>query len=471
MQKKRLSRRDFLRLGGLTTAGVVLAGCGPTTTPTPETIIQTQIVKETEIVTEKEVVKETVEVPVAAATTEPITLTLWHHWGGDREPLLVKACDDFSARNPGVSVELTLIPWERKEETLLTAIAAGNAPDVLHLISTETPVYVMDGVLVPLDDYIATAGIIADEVVSVDWQSGIINGKIWALPLNSSGADLIMFTNLKFYEEDGLDPAKPPATWDEMRDFAKKMTKTENGEITRLGAQIGASGWEWLYYIAQNDGQWLSADGRKVLMDNPQSVEALQYVVDIFDIQGGWEKVTAFLGIARQTEPFIADVVANYCSGQWVNYYILTGNPALRYGTAVAPKNKGPWTAESYGPQQWTIPTGNKHNDLSFALALWLSRGDGGCTFLTPQIMPSAWNACNQRNSYALVADFWPTIEAAFATTRPTVPTPVFNQFLSIWDEMMQKALLKDSTPAEAVKWATDEMVKTNDEYWAKHSG
>jgi multiple sugar transport system substrate-binding protein len=332
-------------------------------------------------------------------------------------------------------------------------------------------VYVEDGALIPLDDYLSQAGIKAEEGVDVDWQSGIINGKIWALPLNSSGADHMMFYNLKHYEEDDLDPNKPPATWDEMRDFAKKMTKSEGGEITRLGVQIGASSWDWLYYIAQNDGEWLSTDGRTVIMDNPKSVEALQYVVDIFDIQGGWEKVTAFLGIARQTEPFIADVVANYTSGQWVNYYIMAGNPELRYGTAVAPRNQGPWTAESYGPQQWTIPAGVKHPDLSFALSLWLSRGSGGCQFLAPQMMPSAWKACNDSNAFAKAAHFWPTIEAAFATTRPTTPTPVFNQFLSIWDEMMQQALLKASTPAEAITWATGEMVKTSDEYWAKHSG
>lgn len=471
MNRKSLSRRDFLRAGSVAAAAAALAGCGPA--PTPQVIKETQIIKETQVVKEtqivKETVKETVQVQVAAPTTEPITLTLWHHWGGDREPLLKKAGDDFSARNPGVSVEMTLIPWERKEETVLTAMAAGNAPDVLHLIATETPVYVSDNALVALDEYITKAGIKPEEYLDVDWQGGIVNGKVWALPLNSAGADHMLFYNKNHFKEAGLDPEVPPKTWAEVKTFAQKLTKKEGKDITRLGVQLPTSGWEWLYYIAQNDGEWLSKDGKQILMDNEKSVEALQYVVDVYDIQGGFEKVSGFLTIARQTEPFIAEAVSVYASGQWVNYYILTGNPKLPYGTGLAPNNQGPWNAESYGPQQWTIPAGNKHNDQAFALSLWLSRGDGGCKFLAPQIMPSAWTDCNKSNAYPLVASFWPTIEAAFKTTRPSPPTPVFGQFLTFWDEMFQKALMHQSTAAEAVKSAVEQMDAANKEYWAKH--
>ena len=55
MAKKNLSRRDFLRLGGLAAASTALAACGGAEAPEPQTIIETVIV-------EKEVAGETVKV-------------------------------------------------------------------------------------------------------------------------------------------------------------------------------------------------------------------------------------------------------------------------------------------------------------------------------------------------------------------------------------------------------------------------
>ncbi|MDI7274598.1 MAG: twin-arginine translocation signal domain-containing protein, partial [Anaerolineae bacterium] len=104
--RDRVSRRAFLRATGIAAGGAILAACQP------------KVVEKEKVVKETEVVKETVEVvkEVTAATPEQITLRLYHHWGGSREPLMKKACDDFTVRNPNVTVEPTLIPWERKEQ-------------------------------------------------------------------------------------------------------------------------------------------------------------------------------------------------------------------------------------------------------------------------------------------------------------------------------------------------------------------
>jgi hypothetical protein len=44
---KKFTRRDFLKYAATGAGGVVLAGCGPTTTPTPQTItvVETKIVE------------------------------------------------------------------------------------------------------------------------------------------------------------------------------------------------------------------------------------------------------------------------------------------------------------------------------------------------------------------------------------------------------------------------------------------
>ncbi len=456
--RTRVSRRGFLRAAALTTAGATLAACGPK--PTPEVITQTQVVQQT-----VEVIKQ-----VTATPPEPITLRLAHHWGGSREPQLKKACDDFTARNPNIKVEVTLWPWDQKEQLLLAAVAAGDPPEVVHFIGSELASYANEGALQPLDDLIQQAGISPDEAIPTAWQSGIFQEKVWALPLSDGLADQMLFYNTAQFQEAGLDPKTPPKTWAELRQFATKLTQRDANGITRLGVQLGTSGWEWLYYVAQNDAKWLSDDAKQVLMDNDGCVEALQFLVDLANDQGGWQQVQAFTSVQRQTEPFYAGDVSILESGSWHYSMIQSDVPDLPYLSAIAPNNKGKWSQGSYGPQQWALPARDKHPNEAFQLADWLSRGDGGCQFTIARGVPSSWVACNEASPLASVAPYWPAIMAAVDSCRPEPLTPVFNQFLATWDDMIQKALLGRATAADAIKEGTEQMIKINDEYWAKHS-
>jgi arabinosaccharide transport system substrate-binding protein len=76
MQKKRLNRREFLRLASLSAAGAALAACCPAPEPTEKEVIVTQVV-------EKEWEQVVVTVVSAAPTTEPppaeaVELLMWY---------------------------------------------------------------------------------------------------------------------------------------------------------------------------------------------------------------------------------------------------------------------------------------------------------------------------------------------------------------------------------------------------------
>jgi ABC-type glycerol-3-phosphate transport system substrate-binding protein len=466
MDRKRLSRRDFLRVGALTAAGAALAACGPA--PTPQVVKETvEVPVEVEVevpVQETVVVEQTVEVPVEMEQ-ETVTVTIWHHWGGTREPLLAKAFQDFSAYNPDIVVEPTLIPWDQKQETVLTAVAAGEAPDVLMLNASEVPPYAIEEVLVPLDDLISQEGIDASEVYESDWLGGVYQGQRWGLPHTVGEAAWLLFYNKAAFEESGLDPDEPPVTWADLLDRANTLLQMDGDMIGRLGVSPNASGWSWLNYLAENQAEWLSEDGREVLMDNEAAVEALQYIVDISDSQGGPEQVGAFVSALGEVSPFAGGYTAMYFGGVWDYYILKTGAPDLDYGSAVAPNNGGPWNEGNYGPHEWTIPTGTAHLDQAWKLLLWMSRGEGGCDFLTAQLRPSPWKACNE-NSPLRVAEYWPVIEQALVSTRPEPVTPLFNQFMSVWDQMIEQATYGQMTAGEAVAWGAEEMTRANDEYW-----
>ncbi|RKX51948.1 MAG: hypothetical protein DRP30_07105, partial [Thermotoga sp.] len=67
-----------------------------------------------------------------------------------------------------------------------------------------------------------------NDFYDVAWEYSKYKGKICAIPYNISTPVLIY--NKKLMKEAGLDPNHPPQTWDELLEYAKKITKDLNGD-------------------------------------------------------------------------------------------------------------------------------------------------------------------------------------------------------------------------------------------------
>jgi multiple sugar transport system substrate-binding protein len=90
-----------------------------------------------------------------------------------------------------------------------------------------------------------------------------VDGKYYALP--TAVRSLALFWNKTLFKEAGLDPNKPPATLDELVDYAKKLTKrSPNGDLIQEGLTIDMGGQDhhWLreVLIRQFGGEPYSAD-------------------------------------------------------------------------------------------------------------------------------------------------------------------------------------------------------------------
>ncbi len=137
----------------------------------------------------------------------------------------------------------------------------------------------------PFDDYLTS-----DE--DKKWVEGFYpafmensqtGGKTYGIPFQRSTP--VLYWNKEAFEAAGLDPEVAPATWDEMVEFGKKLTKKDDsGNVTQWGVRIPSSGFPYLLFqgLAIENGAILAnADGNKTNFDDPKVVEALQYLVDL----------------------------------------------------------------------------------------------------------------------------------------------------------------------------------------------
>lgn len=221
-----------------------------------------------------------------ARSSAPTTLTFWRA-GTDVETQTYweEMIKRFEEKNPGVTVELSNLPWGDEIETKLNAAyASGTAPDVLQYSANSIPQRASVGQYAPLDDFVAGWDGKEDLFKSV-LDSGKYEGKIYGIGMRP---DARMFVWRKdMFQAAGLDPNTPPKTWEEVKEFADKLTVKKNGTTVQGGYSMSiANGFQdFQIYLTQNGGDFIDVNTMKLTYDSPEAVEALDFLNSL--VQGG----------------------------------------------------------------------------------------------------------------------------------------------------------------------------------------
>ena len=193
---------------------------------------------------------------------------------------------DFEKDNPGI--KLRPIYSGSYQDTIakaLTAVKSGEPPVTSILLSTDMFTLIDEDAIVPFDDLIKTAEDRAwlKSFFPAFMENSRTGGKTWGIPFQRS--TVVLYYNKEAFKEAGLDPNRPPGTWQEMADYAQKLTKRDaSGNVTQWGVQIPSSGFPyWLFQgLAIENGVNLTNEaGTQVYYDKPEVIGALQYWVDL----------------------------------------------------------------------------------------------------------------------------------------------------------------------------------------------
>ena len=115
-----------------------------------------------------------------------------------------------------------------------------------------------------------------------------VGGKLYGMPWNTSAP--ILYYNKTMFTAAGLDPNKPPRTYADMLDYAKKLTKKDaSGKLQVAGYGIAIYGWifEQLNATAGglylNNGNGRDARATAAVFNGPEGIAAVQFWKDGVD--------------------------------------------------------------------------------------------------------------------------------------------------------------------------------------------
>lgn len=207
-----------------------------------------------------------------AAPAQPVKITFWYALAGAQGQYIEAQVKKFNAAQKNIVVDVVFQgSYADIAQKLTAAVTAKTLPDIAQMGGA--PTMGDSGVIVPVADFLTDQD--RTDIFDGFWDYNKFQGKIVSMPYNNSIP--LLYYNKDMFTAAGLDPNKPPATWDELVTAAKALTKEGQwGFNTHTDTH-----WYFSAMIMQNGGKILSDDGKKVVYNGPEGIEALQFWGDL----------------------------------------------------------------------------------------------------------------------------------------------------------------------------------------------
>ena len=243
-------------------------------------------------------------------------------------------------------VNLTVIPWDKYEETYTTALNSGEGPDVGYMYNEMFPTYIDAGAVEDMSSYVTDEDKKEYKYLS---NGNMMDGQYgWPLV---TGVPFVLY-----YNEDILNALgeKAPETWDDFARICQEATKDTDGDgkVDQYGfacgmntSDIGAMQILNAYYYSA-----LWQNGGQVYNDDLKSVS--------FADEAGKEAVTWLKGL---TSYMNEDFMSLSWSDAFSNVF---GAGKAAFGITRSSQTDGTTFAETYPDLNWNFVTSLKNKDF-----------------------------------------------------------------------------------------------------------
>lgn len=184
----------------------------------------------------------------------------------------------FEAANPNIKIAYDdAAIGEPMETKLNTLFASGAGPDLIGHGILSVAARAELGHYQPINEYFdAWEG--KEDIMPSVLANGTYKGNVYGL--GYSVTPYVFAYRKDLFEAAGLDPEAPPTTWEELADYARKLTIKEGDEIKQSGfcfPMTGGNMVEFDVFVFGNGGKFMDADSNPTL-NGDEKLEVLNYL-------------------------------------------------------------------------------------------------------------------------------------------------------------------------------------------------
>ncbi len=308
MNRSKLSRRSFLKIGAAAGA-VTLAGCAAPAAAPQQPAAPAAGTQAT---------TAPAEAPAAASTAGEIEYFTYDL--GPANQSREEMRDAFQAANPEAKVKVTVLPYDEMWQKVAALMAAGQPPDVMYGDFSLVR-YALEGQLLDLTSYMKADSVLSDPNqfttnMQDDVQAKYGTSKIVALIMGTWVP--ILYYNKDLFDAAGVAYPTDDWTWEDVREAAKQLTKADRSQFgVQLGTTFDNVGWMWWGQKPADFWAIPQAFPETCNFNNETGIGVMQVYYDLTHVDKSAPTPDEASGYSNYAGPFGAGKAAMYSGGDW----------------------------------------------------------------------------------------------------------------------------------------------------------
>jgi multiple sugar transport system substrate-binding protein len=275
--------------------------------------------------------------PQAPAATQPpaasgeITITFWNSFTGSDGDTLKAIVNDYNAQNAGkIKVEMDIMSADVFSQKVPPSIATNTAPSLIALNAADTLTYSKEGSIQDLSDFFTATGVDKNDFLPSSLQIGNFGGKQYGIPMQMFDSTNL-YWNKDLFKAAGLDPEKPPTTFDELETMAVKLTDASKGQYG-FGMFASAAPQWYAVFIKGNGGDVVDMANNKSVLNSDANMKTFDYLHRLAFTENVSPKSTGGVAMDNLMQ---SGKLAMYLNGPWAIPGLTSHN--INFGIAQVP--------------------------------------------------------------------------------------------------------------------------------------
>ncbi len=291
--------------------------------------------------------------------------------------------DRFQKANPNITIKGSYESWNNYWTKLQTVMAGGAIPDVIWLHYTRVAEWASKDVMRPLDANLQSDKIEPKQYVFND--AMVYKGHMYAIP-KDNGVNALWF-NKDWFAKANVPLPSFTYKWDDWLTAMKALTVDKSGKtadqagfdpanIAKWGTvqpQATSPRGEGFYiWFTSMGGKLYNEDQTQCLIDQPESIEALQFIADLVVKHHVAPPPGA---ISQPGDPFLNGLVATTWAHHAEEFFWHEQKVAFKIDEVYYPQGNGGLVL-SGGTTGFAIPKQSKYPDQAWILTKFMTGED-----------------------------------------------------------------------------------------------
>lgn len=288
---------------------------------------------------------------------------------------------EFETENPGLTVKWVDVPWSAMETKILSAVTAGEAPDVVNLNPAFASQLASRDAWINLNEQVPEAT--RQEYLPNIWQASSL-GEI------SFGLPWYLTTRVAVFNQDLLQAAGVttlPKTYAELA-IAAEAIKAKTGKYAFFTTVLADDSAELLESMVQMGVQLVDAEG-KAAFNSPAGKQAFQYWVDLYQ-KGLLPPEALTQGHRRGIELYQAGETALLSTGPEFLNTIATNAPTIAAASIAGSQITGDTGKKNVAVMNLVVPKRSDNPEAAIKFALFVTNSENQLAFAqAANVLPS----------------------------------------------------------------------------------